>query len=489
MARTYFVDSEAVIVSPSWSISDKINSRSTLSVTVLDKQSAIISEGAEFKMFNGAIKIFEGVILRIRKYESDPNVLYYNLDIVDNSALADRRVIAKTYVNQTAGYIVTDLITEVLGEESITAGTIATGPIIKKAVFNYIKCSSALDYIKKVTGLNWNIDKYKQLQFFDRSTNISPFTLNSTIQHNKFQQESNMDEYRNIQYVRGGRGRTAIQENEVLSPAPDGKSRSFIARFPLAEQPIIEINVNGSGWIAIDSAEIGINGLNNNKKWYWTYGSQIITQDNTETVLSTVDAIRLTYIGLRNLFVKIENPSEITTQGKYEALNTEKSINITEQAVEYANGLIETYGEIKDTISFTTEVEGLQAGQLLPVQKTLYGINDSFLIESVSIKPSDSGSIEYVIKGLDGAAIGGWEEFFKELLKGNRDYAINENEVLILLNLQQENDGYQGELNLYITTRIPNIPLLPSPTLRPRATLYPSPSSKMIFDSEVDLSD
>lgn len=489
MARTYLVDGEAVIVSTGWSISDKINARSTMSVTVIDKQSAVISEGSAFQMFNGATKIFEGLILRIKKYESDPNVLYYNLNIVDNSALADRRVIAKTYVNQTAGYIVNDLITEVLGEENVTAGTIATGPIIKKAVFNYIKCSAALDYIKNVTGLNWNIDKDKQLQFFDRSTNIAPWTLDDSVQHSKFNQESNMDAYRNIQYVRGGRGRTATQENEVLSPAPDGKSRSFIARFPLAEQPTIEINLNGAGWAAIDVEDIGINGLNTNKKWYWTYGSQIITQDNTETVLATVDAIRLTYVGLRNLFVKVENPAEITAQGKHEALNTEKSINITDQAIEYANGLIETYGEIKDNISFSTEVDGLQAGQLMKVEKLLYGINDNFLIESVNIKPSDSGSIEYTIKGLDGAAIGGWEEFFKELLKGNRDYAINENEVLILLNLQQENDGYQGDVNLYITTRIPNIPLLPSPTLYPSATLYPSPSSKMIFDAEVDLSD
>ena len=268
MSRTYFIDSEAIIVSPSWSISDKINARSTLNVTVLDKQSATISEGAEFQMFNGATKIFEGVILRIRKYESDPNVLYYNLDIVDNSALADRRVIAKTYVNQTAGDIVTDLIAEVLGEELVTAGTIATGPIIKKAVFNYIKCSAALDYIKNVTGLNWNIDKDKQLQFFDRSTNISPFTLNSTVQHSKFQQESNMDEYRNIQYVRGGRGRTATQEDEIPTPAPDGKSRSFVVRFPIAEQPTLEINLNGAGWVAIDAGDIGVNGLSTNKKWY-----------------------------------------------------------------------------------------------------------------------------------------------------------------------------------------------------------------------------
>lgn len=476
--RTYWVDESPVYVAPGWSISDKINARSTLSVTVIDKQLANISEGAMFQMYNNEDKIFEGIILRVRKYEADPNYLYYSLDIVDNSALADRRVIAKSYVNQTAGYIVNDIIIEVLGEEGVMSGDIIEGPIIKKAVFNYIKCSAALDYIKNVTGLNWNIDIDKKLQFFDRSTNISPFTLDSSMQHSKFTQESNMDDYRNVQYVRGGRGTTAIQSNEVPSPGPDGKSRNFITRFPIAEQPIIQVNLNGAGWTTI--TDIGINGLDKNKKWYWTYGSQIITQDTTEAILISVDAVRVTYTGLRNLFVKLENPAQIAINGKFEALSTEKSINLAGQALEYADGLIKTYGEIKDTVSFSTEISGLKAGQLLTVNKDLYGISSNFLIESVNIRPSSAGTIEYSIKALDGASVGGWEEFFKELLKGNRDYAINENEVIILINTQSESEKAESITNIKIFNAS-----YPSDTSYPGETEYPND----LVVEEVNLSD
>jgi hypothetical protein len=448
MARTYFVDGQAVVIAPGWGISDKINARSTLAVTVIDAQSATIVEGAEFQMFNGAAKLFEGVILRVRKYEPYPNELHYSLETVDNSALADKRVVAKSYTSETAGDIVTDLITEVLTEESVTAGTIAAGVTISKAVFNYIKCSAALDYIKDVTGLNWNIDKDKQLQFFDRSTNAAPWVLDDSVQHSGFNQESTLDDYRNIQYVRGGRGRTSAQNEETPTPAPDGKSRNFVLRFPIAEQPTIEINLNGAGWVAVDPADIGINGLNTNKKWYWSYASQIISQDESEAVLVSADAIRVTYTGLRNLFLKLENLGEIEQNGKYEVLNTEKSISTSKQCEEYAQGLIEKYGEIKDIITFKTEVVGLEAGQLLTVNKPLYGINDTFLIESVNISAPDSGSIEYSVRALDGASIGGWEEFFKELLKGNRDYAINENEVILLINNQTESEGYEGSIEV-----------------------------------------
>jgi hypothetical protein len=448
MARTYFVDSEAVLIAPNWSISDKINARSTMTATIIDKQDATIAEGAEFQMFNGVTKIFEGVILRIRKYEGDPNYIYYDIDIVDNSALADRRTIAKAYDSELAGDIVTDLITEVLTEEGITAGTIEDGKTISKAVFNYVKCSAALDYIKNVTGFNWNIDKDKKLQFFNRLTNVAPFTLTDTVQHSRFVQESNMDEYRNIQYVRGGKGNTAEQADEIPTPAPDGISRNFILRFPLSEQPTIETNLNGAGWVAIADADVGINGLDTGKEWYWTYGSATITQDDGESVLVSADAIRVTYTGLRNLFVKVEDPVGIVDNGKYEALSTEKAINSSAQAIEFANGLIETYGQINDTVTFSTEVAGLKAGQLLTIIKTLYGINDKFLIESVNISAADSETIKYTVKCLDGISIGGWEEFFKELLKGNRDYAINENEVLISINKQAENENVSGQIDI-----------------------------------------
>lgn len=479
MARTYYVGANEVLVSPNWKISDKINARSTMNVTIIDKKSATITDGAEFTMYNGAVKIFNGIISKITTYEDDPNYLYYELQIVDNSALADRLVIAKTYDDKTAGYIVNDIITSVLSGSGVTAGTIATGASIKKAVFNYIKVSSALDYIKNLTGLNWYIDKDKKLQFFDRATNVSPWELTNTVQHNKFKQESSLDNYRNVQYVRGGKGRTASQINEIPTPAPDGKSRNFIMRFAVAERPTIEINLNGSGWVAINSADVGINGLNKNKKWYYTFGSQVLTQDEAESVLSSNDAIRVTYVGLRNIFLKVENSDGITSFGKYEALTTEKAINTTEQAIEYGKGLIQTYGEIKDTISFSTEVSGLQAGQLLTVNKPLYGINDKFLIESVEITASGADTINYDIKALDGVAIGGWEEFFKELLKGNRDYAINENEVLILLYFFNENSGIDGDINIKVYNA-----LYPNNSLYPSNTLYPGTLAQ-----EVNLSD
>lgn len=488
MGRTYKIDGQPVGVSPGWSVADKINARSTLGIQVIDLFSLPgIDEGDSIEILNsdGTTKIFSGIVSTIEKYEDTPGVIYYNVNASDNSAIADKRLIAQVFENHLAGDIVKDIISQVLSYEGILPGNISDGQIVKKAVFNYIKCSQALDYLKSVTGLNWNIDKDKKLQFFDRNTNVSPVILNDSFPHSNFRQKSSLDSYRNTQYVRGGKGKTALQVNELPSPKPDGSSRTFVTRYPLAEKPVIEINLNSAGWVAILASDIGVNGIDENKKWYFSFGSNNITQESSQTVLSAVDAIRLNYSGLRNLFVRIDDPIQISsraaaesgTTGIYESLAVEASINDSGQAIEFAQGLIQTYGEITDRISFETEEIGIEAGQLLSVQKTLFGITDEFLIESVSIRPTGPDTINCIVSGLDGAAVGGWEEFFKKLITTSKDFVISENEVIILLQNQLETEGINS--STFITSA--NC-IYPSESLFPSETLYPG-----VITSEVTM--
>lgn len=501
MARVLTIDGEVVKIAPNWSITDRINNRTTLSCEVIDLLNlTAIDNGDSIVLTNNGTVIFSGLVKNIVKQEVVPNVLSYSIQAVDNSALADKVRIAKVYENMSAGDIVTDLIAEKLVYEGVTAGTISDGYTIVKAVFNYITVSDALDFIKNLTGYVWNIDKDRKLHFYDRLTNKSPYTLDSDIRHSGFRHTMNMDDYRNTQYVRGGRARTSAQTQERPSPKPDGESRNFVLRFPVAEKPVIEINLNGAGWVAINSADIGVNGLDTGKKWYFTYNSQTITQDSAETVLVDVDAVRITYTGLRNLLVKIDNPEEVYarqtaetgTSGVYEAIAVETNINTSQQAIQYGEGMLDTYGQIKDTISFNTNVIGFEAGQLLTVDKPLYGLTGSFLIDSVSIRPDSPATVQFSINALDGAAIGGWEEFFKKLVRGQQDFVIGENEVIILLNTFTERQGYQGkyyysiiEPSFYPDDDIyPDDDLLPDigrnylavyplPTLYPGTFLYP----------------
>ena len=436
MARTFYIDSELVKVDQDWTIEKRLNERAVCNFTVVDMLSlASIDMGDSFEVYQDATKIFVGIITGIEDYEEMPGVLYYQLTISNNSALADKRRIGKTYEDEPAGDIVTDFITEKLTEENVTAGTIQSGATISKAVFNYILVSQALDYIQKVTGYVWEIDDDLQLNFYDRATNAAAWDIDDTTRIFNFRRVRTMENYRNIQFIRGGNGRTDTQTDVVPSPKPDGSSRSFVLPYPLAEQPTITVNS-----VDIDSDDVGVRGFDTGKKWYFSYNSEIITQDDSETVLSDTDTLEVTYVGLFPVFVEARDAGEISDRaskegnsGIYEGLSVEKSIDTVDGATEYANGLLRKYAEVADKITYSTHTSGLAPGQLQNIERTLYGIDDDFLIESVVIEPDGPNHVVYHITALDGAAVGGWENFFRELLKSNKDYVISDNEVLIKL--------------------------------------------------------
>lgn len=442
MARVCTIDSEVVIIDPRWSISDKINARTTMSITVIDLQDlASIDIGDAVTLTNGADTIFAGIVHSVDVSEYMPGVLYYDLKCVDNSALADKRLVAETGSNQTAGYIAENVILPYLADEGVIKGTIEAGVTISKYTFNYITASKALDQIRTVSGLNWNIDKDKKLNLFSNTSNLSPWTLDDTVQHTRFQQSKSMNEYRNVQYVRAGKAKTSTQTLEKPSPKPDSVSRTFRTKYPVAEKPTIVINST-----PVDAGDVGVKSLDTGKKWYFTYNSQDIVQDSGESVLADSDAIEITYVGLYDILVVAEDETEIAsrataetgTSGRYEHITEEKSISESAEAEEFGEGLLSKYAEIADNITFETNVSGLEAGQLLTVDKALFGISEDFLIESVDIDPDSPSEIRYSIKALDGAALGGWEEYFKEILRKQTTYVINENEVLIKLKKHKE---------------------------------------------------
>ena len=426
--------------------------------------------------------IFAGTIDAPEAIESDPGYLYYPITAVDYNQIADKRLYAASHENTLAGNIVSAIISAKLSAEGITAGSIEDGPVISKANFNYKKCSEALDYLKDVTGMNWNINFNKQLNFFSNSTNLAPWILNDTVQHSDFRIKKNRSQYRNRQYVRAGTGKTTSQTLEKPSPAPDGSSRSFVLRFPVAEKPVVYINST-----AVLSANVGVNGLDTNKSWYFSYSSNVVSQASTTAVLTSGSTLEITYTGLYPIIMLIDDPAQIAsraavetgTSGIYENLHTEKSINERSQAIEYAEGLILRYGIIPSTITFDTEVPGLQAGQLLPIQKTLFSINSSYLIESVDISAADAEKTSYSIKCLDGSALGGWEQFFKDLINKNAEYIIQENEVIVTLNVQTETENWGSQ-----TTITTFESLYPSDTLYPSETLYPLTSTdiEILYD-------
>lgn len=430
--RTYTINGNTVTAQRnSLNYNDKLNERTTCSFTVIDP-SFEIEVGMEVEISEGVTIIFAGSIDSANA--TGDKVKLVSVSCVDFSELIDKRIVANAYENELAGDIVRDFITEVFAEEGITAGTIQDGPTISKAVFNYDNGNVAMNYLADVTGFSWYIDNLKQLNFFDRATYAAPFALTDTSHNYKgLTVKKNRSQYRNRQYIRAGTDITAEIALEKPTPKPDGVSKTFVMRLPIALKPRIFLDS-----VEVLASEIGVNGLDKGKKYYFSYNSNTITQDASEATL-TSQVLKVTYRGLYPLLVVAESPDQVNTRqtieggsGIHEAIDQQQDLNTKEAALEFAQGKLEKYGIIPKTVTFSTYDAGLSAGQLLTITNTFHSLTGAFLIESVTAR-DDNGLTLYSVKCLDGATVGGWEQLFKTLLQGNKKLVIRENEVLVKL--------------------------------------------------------
>jgi len=437
----------------SLAINDNINANSTASFQIITDDE--ISVGQQVEIYDGTEIIFGGTIDNwnlnyIRGGNDYANRRKYDIFCVDYNQVLDRRIVAASYTNKTLGYIIDDIVTKFLDGELITISSISdTDVIIEAVIFNYISIFEAFEYLTLIIGgdLNFNINYDKELSFFKRSTNTDE-AINDLDCLDMSLSETRA-EYRNSQLVRAGDSTTEIQVNELAKT--DGVSKTFTFRFPLATKPVLKIN-----GIIVSPENIGINGLDKNKNWYWKKNSVFISQDTADTSLPSVDSLTASYNGLKPILVKVDNTvgqSERASleggTGIYEKLTVQTDIEEVDEAKKYASGLLSKFGEMSRKINISSD-STREAGTLVQVESGLLGINEEYLITNVSIRDNDGlGTLRYTIDGASGKDIGGWIEFFRSLKKGQSP-VIKENEVLILLHSTIETEKYKGETTIEI---------------------------------------
>lgn len=474
----YYGGFSTVTIANNWHYTKNINSQTTFTFTIIDNPNNLtISRGLEVKFLIDGVIEFAGIINSVIHYEEFNNYLYYDITCTSFDKLIEKRRIIENYTTKTAGYIIKDMITNILSEEGITQGTIENASTFDQVVFNNCSCYEALNKIQVACpGYNWHIDNDKKLHFYSRLSNKSAYTIDNTLQHNGFKPFYTLDEYRNVQYIKGGRKETNLISNYTPTPKPDSSSREFIVKFQIARQPIIETNIAGAGWVA---KTVGINGIDTGKDFYWTYGSDKVTQDESGVVLTSADDIRISFYGLQDINLVYEDTTEINTRkvidgnsGKYEETFYNQDLVTNAAATDYAKGLIDKYKN-QNYINLTIEnnIYDFDINMLVKVEKTLFAINDWYLIESITVNYQTPEKNTYQLKLLSGESVGNWEDYLKSLL--TQQVQITDNDILIKFKSFDDTWTWLGTTYLDVATI-----LKPETTLYPSLILYPGTVTK-----------
>lgn len=385
------------------------------------------------------VRFFEGLMTVSEFFSPDDfneSEHYYTLTAMDYTGITKYRTVAEVVEDTTAGEAVEDYIIPILAEEGITIGNIDADWEIERDVWSYNYIYDVMEkLIQAAPGYIWYIDMDKKFYYYPKSTGEQIY-LRDNDQFTNYHRIRDFTGYRNIQHAIVSEMQTQTQPLRIPSPLPDGSVKTFTLNFAIAKEPTIYINS-----VAVDAAYVGVNGIDDDSddsdiQWFWSYGSDTITQASGDTPLAATDTIQVTYVGLRSGVVSHSDYNKISSRqvsnpglsGKTENVVQTGSFETINQVSRYVSDLIETYGTTASKLTFNTEDTRFAVGQRLSVRAR----NAAYTVYIVGITGVSNGyNMEYTITAIDAAYDGGtWEEYFYKLILGQRAYTINSTDVL-----------------------------------------------------------
>jgi hypothetical protein len=269
------------------------------------------------------------------------------------------------------------LVACIRGPSIATGATISQlHPVTKPFAAYY---STEIDTAVQASGdFYWYVDKWKQLRFGPRLARLGAFPVQSTadpanssgylLYLPQVTVLSSADLFRSQQIINNVNG--------LVTPPPevksaDGSTTSWTMGYPLYSAPTITINGQG--------ATVGLQGVDNNRQFYWQPQSASISYDSSLPKLPNGTILVFTYVGSSTVNVILNNSSSQTVQAALEqnsgivaAIQSALSNNVlgmtTAQATTFGNGLLSRNGN-NNTIELTgtTRYPGLVPGTVIPL--------------------------------------------------------------------------------------------------------------------------
>jgi len=394
--------------------------------TILDYQPTI---GQDVQITYQFEKIFGGIITRINKFLDTTGILIYDCECEDYTKILDRKLVAKSYENQTVNQIIADINATYLTD--FTIYNVDCSVVIDYIAFNYITVSKALAKLADLVHFDWYVDYNRDIHFFSKTSINAPFDILDTdgsynINTLKIKQDNS--QIRNSIYVRGGEYLADTFTTEIQT---DGVRNIY--DIPYKYQAL-------SCTLTGQPQSVGLDYIDNANDYdlLWNFQEKLLKWKEADkpALGATLRIGGRPYLPVR---LKTKNIISINTMsvleggdGEYEFIIIDDSIKSKEGALERANAELNNYKNTLIEGNFQTYKDGLRAGQKIRINSPLYDINEDYLINQVSIGMWTPTKLIYNVKIVSTKTYG-LIEFLQDLLlrDNNKILDIGENIVII----------------------------------------------------------
>ena len=324
------VDKTSFIRTGSLSAARALNSRATCDFAVranLEIYLPVVGEPVLIERDGGTL--FGGFVWSVRtRRHKGVDLIEADITCVDNTYIADRRLAGeRKWANVKSGAIVSAIVTADLDSEGVGSTFVTDGPDVETfEIAGYPTVTEALNSLAELTAMRWYIDEIKELRWFNDSTlgYDAPFdvTGGNITQISRYE---SLEEYANDIIVKIPQSLRAsateafdVYTSPLSAYPPDGSRQQFGLVYPCASAPTINLVDYSVSPITVTAQTVGVQGVDTGKDWYWSQGSNWITQDSSGTPLPSTSGLEVTYVGIDALNVSSTNLAEMGNRAAVE---------------------------------------------------------------------------------------------------------------------------------------------------------------------------
>lgn len=387
------VDRSSIIQMRSISKKDEINSKvDSLSFDILYSATQTFRPvtNVEVVMLDGATRIFGGKVHAVTASSLSNGTVLYHVECIDYSYDLDRTLVNDEYASMTVNAIIADILTNYT--TGFTDTNVDCGLTITKVVFDRITVTAAIQKLAALTGYSWYVDYDADIHFFATATESAPFDI---IDNDGNSIDSTLDISTDLSQIRN---RVFIKGGEIVGDARtetfngDTVKYSFVLANKFSQAPTVTV-----GGV---SKTVGLDYIDNEADFdcFWDYTQGYVRFKTATIPASGTNNISITGTPLYNLVVQVEEPLSIATYGVFEYSLIDKTIKSREEAVSLAKVQLVAYQAGLVEGNFETYTSGLRSGQTITVTSTLLDVDETFLIQSVSMKMLTNNRQVYSVK-------------------------------------------------------------------------------------------
>jgi len=436
------IDKSTLINWESLNLSDVINAGANtiaFEISIHAGQTYRPKELDEVEILDGSVKLFSGKIISISDSVAG-KLTTQTITVKDWTSETDRITVNDHLSNMTVDAIFAYFAATYLPGTDVTISNVDCAVVIPSIYFKSISMSKAIQMMAEKLNYSWYIDYDKDIHFFAKNSEVSPFNLDATSGNfvwDSLEITINTTQLRNSVLVEGGNMTSSTTKTKYHTG--DGTQKTFNTDYQFASKPVVTV-----GGV---TKTVGIDNLDNDADYncLWNFEQKYI---RFVSASASAAAIQLVGYPLIPIMVLVEDLASIAKYKKYEYKITDNTIATEAEALQYAQAQIDAYGMPFKEARFVTYQSGIKSGQTISVNLADRDINETFIVQRVAMTLLSQTEGEYTVELATLRSIGIVDFLQKMISEQNKNAKVSDTEVLKKYTQLNETIEVTEEINL-----------------------------------------